>query len=134
MGEESLTLNILVVDDEPTYRLLLATALRNCGHTVEACGSGSEAVALLKVKRYDLILLDYMMPGISGINLLQWMYGMKMVVPTILITGHGSEEIATEAWKWGAVDYFVKGQSDITQLPDLVLRVYNENKKQNIDQ
>jgi DNA-binding NtrC family response regulator len=133
MSEEPLALQILVVDDEPTYRLVLSTALRNSGHTVEMCSSGSEAVALLKVKRYDLILLDYMMPGISGINLLQWMYGMKMNTPTILITGHGSEEIATEAWKWGAVDYFVKGQSDITQLPNLVLRVYQEKKNQHTD-
>jgi two-component system, NtrC family, response regulator HydG len=128
MSEEPLVLQILVVDDEPTYRLLLSTALRSSGHMVELCSSGSEAVALLKAKRFDLILLDYMMPGISGINLLQWMYGMKMNTPTILITGHGSEEIATEAWKWGAVDYFVKGQSDIMQLPNLVLRVYQENK------
>ncbi|HVN47680.1 MAG TPA: response regulator [Bacteroidota bacterium] len=130
MGEPALELKILVVDDEPTYRLVLATALRNSGHTVEICSSGSEAVAILKEEHFDLILLDYMMPGISGINLLQWMYGMRMNTPTILITGHGSEEIATEAWKWGAIDYFVKGQSDVTQLPALVMRVYQERKKQ----
>lgn len=133
MSEPVLTLKILVVDDEPTYRLVLATALRNSGHTVEICGSGSEAVAILKEERFDLILLDYMMPGISGINLLQWMYGMKMTTPTILITGHGSEEIATEAWKWGAIDYFVKGQSDVTQLPALILRVYQERKKEPLE-
>ena len=74
-----------------------------------------------------------MMPGISGINLLQWMYGMKMNTPAILITGHGSEEIATEAWKWGAIDYFSKGQSDVTQLPSLVVRAYQEKKKQTLD-
>ncbi len=133
MSEPVLVLKILVVDDEPTYRLVLATALRNSGHTVEVCSSGSEAVAMLKEGRFDLILLDYMMPGISGINLLQWMYGMKMNTPTILITGHGSEEIATEAWKWGAIDYFVKGQSDVTQLPALIMHIYQERKKQSVE-
>jgi FixJ family two-component response regulator len=66
------------------------------------------------------------MPGTSGINVLQWMYGMKMDIPVIIITGYGSEEIALEAWKWGAKDYFVKGKSDMSQLPDLVLKVYKQ--------
>jgi len=72
------------------------------------------------------VLLDYKMPGTSGINVLQWMYGMKMDIPVILITGYGSEEIALEAWKWGAKDYFVKGKSDMSQLPELVLKVYKQ--------
>jgi DNA-binding NtrC family response regulator len=133
MSEQEVALHILVVDDDPTYRLVLTTVLRNNKHIVDTCSSGSEAVALLKEKRFDLILLDYMMPGINGINLLQWMYGMKMNTPAILITGHGSEEIATEAWKWGAIDYFIKGQSDITQLPSMVMRVYQEAKKNIVD-
>ena len=133
MNEEALVLQILVVDDDPTYRLVLTTAMRNSGHIVEACCNGSEAVAILKEKRFDLILLDYMMPGISDINLLQWMYGMRLNTPAILITEHGSEEIATEAWKWGAIDYFIKGQADITLLPNLVLRAYQEKKKQPLD-
>jgi len=49
---------------------------------------------------------------------------MKMNTPVIVITGYGSEEIALEAWKWGAKDYFVKGKSDMSQLPALVLKVH----------
>ena len=43
---------------------------------------------------------------------LQWMYGKKIDIPVILITGYGSEEIYEEAYKWGASEYFVKGEMD----------------------
>ncbi len=119
-------LRVLIVDDEPTYRLILSQTLKGCGHYTEACDTGDAAIDLLKKNNYDVVLLDYKMPGTSGINVLQWMYGMKMDTPVIIITGYGSEEIALEAWKWGAKDYFVKGKSDMSQLPALVLKVYKQ--------
>jgi len=119
-------LNVLIVDDEPTYRLILAQTLKGCGHAIETCETGDAAIDLLKKNKYDVVLLDYKMPGTSGINVLQWMYGMKMDIPVIIITGYGSEEIALEAWKWGAKDYFVKGKSDMSQLPALVLKVHKQ--------
>lgn len=124
MTEQSL--NVLIVDDEPTYRIVLTQTLKGCGHTTEACETGDDAISLLQKNKYDVVLLDYKMPGTSGINVLQWMYGMKMDVPVIIITGYGSEEIALEAWKWGAKDYFVKGKSDMAQLPELVLKVHKQ--------
>ena len=124
MDEQSL--HVLIVDDEPTYRLVLTQTLKGCGHTSEACESGDAAIDSLKKNKYDMVLLDYKMPGTSGLNVLQWMYGMKIETPVIIITGHGSEEIALEAWKWGAKDYFVKGKSDMSQLPALVLKVYKQ--------
>jgi len=120
------SLNVLIVDDEPTYRIVLTQTLKGCGHTTEACETGDDAISLLQKNKYDVVLLDYKMPGTSGINVLQWMYGMKMDIPVIIITGYGSEEIALEAWKWGAKDYFVKGKSDMAQLPELVLKVHKQ--------
>jgi DNA-binding NtrC family response regulator len=119
-------LHVLIVDDEPTYRLVLTQTLKTYKYTTEACETGDAAIDLLKKNKYDVVLLDYKMPGTSGLNVLQWMYGMKIETPVIIITGHGSEEIALEAWKWGAKDYFVKGKSDMSQLPALVLRVYKQ--------
>jgi len=119
-------LNVLIVDDEPTYRIVLTQTLKGCGHTTEACDTGDDAISLLQKNKYDVVLLDYKMPGTSGINVLQWMYGMKLDIPVIIITGYGSEEIALEAWKWGAKDYFVKGKSDMSQLPELVLKVHKQ--------
>jgi DNA-binding NtrC family response regulator len=124
MDEQSL--HVLVVDDEATYRLVLTQTLRVFGHTTEACESGDAAMQLLQKNKYDVVLLDYKMPGTSGLNVLQWMYGMKIDTPVIIITGYGTEEIALEAWKWGAKDYFVKGKSDMAQLPSLVLKVFKQ--------
>lgn len=123
---EEKPLNILVVDDEPTYRLVLTQTLEKQGYSVASCDGGDAAIDLLKKNKYDMVLLDYKMPGTSGINVLQWMYGMKIDTPVIVITGYGSEEIALEAWKWGAKEYFVKGKSDMAQLPSLVKRVYKQ--------
>ena len=67
------------------------------------------------------------MEGTSGINVLQWMYGKKMDVPVILITGYGSEEIYEEAYKWGASEYFVKGEMDSIRLPVMVEQAYNKH-------
>lgn len=71
------------------------------------------------------------MPGTSGLNVLQWMYGMRLEIPVIIITGYGSEEIAIEAWKWGAREYFVKGKSDMSQLPALILKVHKQVLSEN---
>jgi DNA-binding NtrC family response regulator len=129
MDEQSL--HVLIVDDEPMYRLVLTQTLKACGHTTEACESGDAAINLLKKNKYDVVLLDYKMPGTSGLNVLQWMYGMRLDIPVIIITGYGSEEIAIEAWKWGAREYFVKGKSDMSQLPALILKVYKQVLSEN---
>ena len=61
-------LHVLIVDDEPTYRLVLTQTLKGCGHVTEACESGDDAISLLQKNKYDVVLLDYKMPGTSGIN------------------------------------------------------------------
>ena len=106
-------LNVLIVDDEPTYRIVLTQTLKGCGHTTEACETGDDAISLLQKNKYDVVLLDYKMPGTSGINVLQWMYGMKMDIPVIIITGYGSEEIALEALEVGSKGLFCKRESQI---------------------
>jgi DNA-binding NtrC family response regulator len=82
----------------------------------------------LQKEQFDILLLDYKMEGTSGINLLQWMWGKKMDVPVILITGYGSEEIYEEAYKWGASEYFVKGEMDAVRLPTMVEQVYKKHQ------
>ena len=58
------------------------------------------------------------MPGTSGINVLEWMYEMKMDIPVIIITGYGSEEIALEAWEVGGEGLFCKRRTDIAKDDD----------------
>jgi DNA-binding NtrC family response regulator len=118
------SLSILVVDDDHPYSVLLKKALTGRGHSVVVCNIAEDALHRLQKELFDIILLDYKMEGTSGINVLQWMYGKKMDIPAILITGYGSEDIYEEAYKWGAAEYFVKGEMDAIRLPVMVEQVY----------
>jgi response regulator of citrate/malate metabolism len=64
------------------------------------------------------------MPGISGLNVLQWMNEQKMDTPVIMLTAAGSENIAVEAMKFGAYDYFAKDTIDIFHLPIAINSTY----------
>ncbi|RPI05128.1 MAG: response regulator [Ignavibacteriae bacterium] len=123
----ALSLRALVVDDDHPYSVLLKKALTERGHSVVICSSAEEVFRCLEKEQIDIMLLDYKMEGISGINVLQWMYGKKMEIPVILITGYGSEEIYEEAFKWGAAEYFMKGELDAVRLPVMVEQVYNKH-------
>jgi response regulator of citrate/malate metabolism len=79
---------------------------------------------LLRTSRFDVVLLDYRMPGISGLNVLQWMHEQKMETPVIMLTAVGSESLAVEAMKLGAYDYFAKDTIDIFHLPIAINSAY----------
>jgi DNA-binding NtrC family response regulator len=120
------SLRILVADDEHSYCILLEKSLTSRGHSVTVCNSGEETFHRLQNEQFDILLLDYKMEGTNGINVLQWMYGKKMDIPVILITGHGSDEIFEEAYKWGVSEYFIKGEMDTVRLPVMVEQVCNK--------
>jgi DNA-binding NtrC family response regulator len=121
-------LHILVADDDYPYSILLKKTLTGRGHSVSVSNSGESAISLLQKEIFDVVLLDFKMEGTNGINVLQWMYGKKMETPVILITGHGTEDIHDEAFKWGAVEYFIKGEMDPVRLPVLVEQVHGKFK------
>jgi two-component system, NtrC family, response regulator HydG len=122
------SLRVLVADDDHPYSILLKKTLAGRGHSVVVCNSGEDAILRLSEESFDVVLLDFKMEGTNGINVLQWMYGRKMEIPVILITGHGTDEIFEEAFKWGAVEYFVKGEMDTVRLPVLVEQVFRKHQ------
>jgi FixJ family two-component response regulator len=70
------------------------------------------------------MLLDYRMPGISGLNVLQWMHEQKIDTPVVMLTAAGSEGVAVEAMKLGAYDYVRKEQVEIDHIGILIDGVY----------
>jgi DNA-binding response OmpR family regulator len=107
---------ILVVDDEATMRRSLADILRLEGYRVQTAASGEEAILRIKEEIYDLILLDLKMPGIGGIEVLQFTAEYSPDSQVILLTAHGSLESAIEALRLGAQDYLLKPSSPETIL------------------
>jgi len=100
--------SILVVDDDPEMRALLLDVLRNEGYEVAEAKDGTEAVVALRVRRFDVILMDKNMPGPSGLDLLP---GFRRVCPEsqiIMMTAFGDVSSYMEAAEKGAVEYLFK--------------------------
>jgi DNA-binding NtrC family response regulator len=99
---------ILVIDDEEDIRESLETLLRMEGFQVDLASRATEGLRKLESANYDLVLLDLMMPDRSGIEVLQEVRQRDADIPIFLITAYGSVEVAVQAIKAGASDYFSK--------------------------
>ena len=121
-------LRILLADDEETFVKVLALHLKeNYGYAGTVVFSGREAIEAIEraVEPFDVILLDYRMPEVSGLNVLQWMLEQKNDTPVVMLTAAGSEQVAVDALKLGAYDYVRKESIDIEHL-DILLRGTHE--------
>ena len=99
---------ILVVDDEPLNLDLLEQELGELGYAVAKAGNGQAALDVLPTIGPDLVLLDYQMPGMNGIEVLTEIRKSKPNLPVIIITAYGTIERAVEAIKSGADDFITK--------------------------
>ena len=98
---------ILVVDDDPQMLRIVRHALHQAGYGVVETGEPGEVAALLRAQRPHLVLLDLMLPGTDGIELMQQIPELADV-PVIFISGYGLDETITRAFEAGAADYIVK--------------------------
>jgi len=99
---------ILIVDDELVMRESLAGWLERDGHQVEKAESGEECLEKLAVNRFDIVLLDIKMEGMSGLEVLKLVNENDPDVAVIMITAYGSIRSTIEAMKNGAHDYLLK--------------------------
>ncbi len=105
---------VLVVDDEPEVVRLLEVILNRAGYAVAKAYSGKECLTLLSQENPDLILLDIMMPGMSGIEVmgaLRTIYRAASMPPVIFLTAKGGMESMIEGMQAGAYKYLVKPTS-----------------------
>ena len=99
---------ILVIDDEEDIRESLEALLSLEGYSVDMGQNGAEGLKKLEGREYDLVLLDLMMPDRSGMEVLQEMRERDRETPVFMITAYGSTQVAVDALKSGANDYFSK--------------------------
>lgn len=100
--------HILVVDDEMGIREGCKRALSDEGYAVDTAEDGRSGLKKAKDNDYDLILVDLMMPGIGGMDLIKKIHHMDPEIITVVITGNATIETAVEATKLGAYDYLPK--------------------------
>ena len=113
------TPEILVIDDEIGICQAVQRVLQPSGYLVDASTSGTECLGLVRQGNYDLILLDVMMPGVNGIDLLTSIHEHDPEIVCIIITGYATVELAVQAIKHGAYDFLTKPFS----VDDLLLAV-----------
>jgi len=106
----SLPSSLLVVDDDETNCEVLQRQLVRGGHTVTCVSSGGEALELLRDSGFDLVLLDVMMPGMSGFDVLQRLKTSETMcnIPVIMMSALDELEIAAHCIQMGAEDYLLK--------------------------
>src|SRR2546423_11304563 len=101
--------SILVVDDDKNTREYLATFLGSFGYSIECLGSGDEAIdRLASGYSPSMILLDVMLPGKDGIEVLSNVKAIYPSIPIIILSGIGQIKTVVEAMKMGATDYLTK--------------------------
>ena len=100
---------VLVVDDEPLPRQLFSDVLREAGYVAHEASHGHQALEIARQKSIDVILLDIMMPGISGLEVLGKLGELTPDSPVIIVTANPTSENAIAALRLGAFDFIVKG-------------------------
>jgi two-component system, OmpR family, response regulator len=112
-------LRVLVVDDEPGIRDFLERGLQNAGFAVTAAKDGDEGERLALSETFDAIVLDMMLPGRSGLEILTAVRAARPNVPVIVLTARGDVADRVSGLEAGAIDYLVKPFA----LPELVARL-----------
>jgi two-component system KDP operon response regulator KdpE len=106
--------NILIVEDDPSIRKLVRVNLVKRGYTVSEAGDSHQAIALFQEVPVDLVLLDLMLPGLSGVDVCTWIRA-RSDVPIIVLSARLEEDLKVAALDAGADDYVTKpfGQEEL---------------------
>jgi len=99
---------VLIVDDENAMRLALKALLGKEGYQVETAASGEEAIGRIEPGSFHVVITDLSMRGVTGMQVLEHARRVDPDLAVIMITAYGSEKIAVQAMKLGAVDYLPK--------------------------
>ncbi len=101
-------LSVLLVDDREEFVTTLAERLMLHGMEVETANNGEDALGILKEKAIDVAVLDVIMPGMGGLEILERIKNTHPDIQVILLTGHGSTKEGIEGMHLGAFDFLMK--------------------------
>jgi len=119
----SIKRNILIADDEQSQRLILSGYLKQKGYNIFEAASGDEALKIAGNNLIDIVLSDFRMPDMNGIDLLIKLKEKNPEIAVVIITAFGTVENAVKAMKEGAFDYLTK-PVDLDELDLIVKRVF----------
>ena len=130
MSESSITKStVFVVDDDQAMRNSLKWLIESVGMPVESFASADEFLAAYQLGRSGCLVLDVRMPGMSGLDLQEYLVEHNIQIPVVIITGHGDVPMAVRAMKSGAIDFIEKPFNDEVLL-DAIRRAIAHEEQQ----
>ncbi len=116
----------LVVEDNEGLNYLIQKSLQRAGFNTVGVQKGSEAIDKISKNPNYILLLDYKLPDMNGTLLLEYLEGLGIKVPFVILTGQGDEKVAVEMMKLGARDYLIKGTNFLEILPQVAHRLIDK--------
>jgi DNA-binding response OmpR family regulator len=114
---------ILIAEDEKPMAKALKLKLDNSGFEAQIASNGQEAIDMLSKEKFDLVLLDLVMPKVDGFTVLETLKTKKINVPVIITSNLSQEEDAAKAKSLGAKDYLIKSNTPIAEIVDHVKKI-----------
>lgn len=108
LGSDRLSMNILVIEDEPRILAFLSRGLAAEGFAVDGAGDGADGLARALAERYDLVLLDLLLPGLDGLAVLRELQRRRPELPVLIVSARGDLETKLRGFGLGACDYVPK--------------------------
>lgn len=99
---------VLVVDDAGPVIILCVNVLQSLGYSLKAANRGEEALELLRKERFDLMLVDYKMPGMNGLQAFEQARAIQPDLACLLVTGHGTPQVTEQAAALGVHSVLLK--------------------------
>jgi DNA-binding NtrC family response regulator len=126
-------IDLLLVDDDPDFRESVARRFTRRGFQVQEATHGEQALQLASLREFDVVILDMVMPGLSGIQVLEQLKLTHPESEVILLTGQGTIETAVQAMKLGAYDFLTK-PFPLAELEILIEKAYERHqlRKENV--
>ena len=125
--ENKKRIKLLLVDDEEGYVHVLGNRLKKRGIDVSKAYSGSQAIRILRKKDFDVAVLDLKMEDMDGIEVLKIFKKMDPELMVIMLTGHGSEDAASQGIAMGAFDYLTK-PCELSELLSKIGKAHEKRK------
>lgn len=117
---------ILIIEDDLAFAELTSATLEEHGFKAIGAANGLEAMELLSATIPSLIILDYSLPDMTGVAIMEQIAGRGLSVPFIMVTGRDDAMLAVQMMKTGACDYLLKDTSFLDRLPSAVLRTLHD--------
>jgi len=124
---------ILIVDDTGDNVKLIKAMLKSLDSNIDVAVDGEEALRKMTDNDYDIVLLDIMLPKISGIDVLKKVRERDLETPIIVMTAYGSEELAVETLREGGDDYLINKPIRTEDLLDAINKALEKRKSKKIE-